>query len=770
MADMLSPGVFVREIDASLTTPQVSASTAVFAGNFLKGPVGTGLLISNRNMLKEYYGLPNKYNYNDWYMAANYLDYGRTLIISRATNLQGSEYKTDAIVEAVWREAESIPDYNIMTDLKITNADKNKVTLSVEGSSSEVNIGDRILFVVGKEDAAVSQEKRVIYEVAAKTEVELNKTIELTLFEAEGSKIKLDADKLIGMYVAIYISPKQLEPSTESEHWIKLDTNLKHIFSPGEIITLQGEEARYRVIKSELATPLRLEVEINKVKTLVHNYIRVKYIENETTENILAPNGSDHSTLKGKTINKILLARNSTAEIPTEGNPMIPDIEYENTEHLILNGEHFEEMYDQFAFVSSSSKIKFYARTPGSHGNIIKVAIAKSTDFRRDKQVIEGISLDKLYEYVPSETEIAVIIIKGDEIAEKYTVSFDVNAKDFANKSIFIENVINQQSSLVYVKYDGNPGVIKTCLGQNVIHLTNGTSSVPSKADIIEAYNIFDNKEEIDIDIVIGNEAAPQAAINLARSRADCIAFIGCPYEASVGLKAAFAVKENVKFRNDLNVDSDFVMLVGNYKYQYAPEMDKNLWLNLCADAAGLKAETNENLGTWFASAGLNRGKIKNVIKLAYNPVQSQRDQLYQSSINAICTFTGQGPVLWGQKTLQSKPSAFDRVNVRALFNYIERTLARMSKYSLFEQNDVFTRNTLLNTMNGFLMKVQAGRGIQDFLVVCDHTNNPPSVVNQNQLNCDIYIKPQYVAEFIRLSFINAGTNDFSTVIGIGGV
>lgn len=193
---------------------------------------------------------------------------------------------------------------------------------------------------------------------------------------------------------------------------------------------------------------------------------------------------------------------------------------------------------------------------------------------------------------------------------------------------------------------------------------------------------------------------------------------------------------------------------------------DKNRWVNIAGDIAGLRAQTSMNRASWWASAGLERGQIKNVKKLAFNPKKSHRDLLYKNGINPIVSFPGQGVVMWGQKTLLDKASSFDRVNVRGLFNTLERSLSKMAKYQVMEFNDNFTRNRIISMIKPFLSSVQAGRGIQDFLVVCDTTNNTADVISRNQLVVDVYIKPTYVAEFIHLKFTNAGTNSFSEVIG----
>ena len=326
--------------------------------------------------------------------------------------------------------------------------------------------------------------------------------------------------------------------------------------------------------------------------------------------------------------------------------------------------------------------------------------------------------------------------------------------------------MINGKSSYILVSVnEAVQGKPKTCLGEDLLKLSNGMDSTPGIDDIIDAYTIFENKEEIDVDILICNESYPKAAVDIAITRSDCIAFMGAPKSCSVGYKSTIANQKTLDFRKSLNIDSKYVTLCSNYKYQYCAELGGYRWVNLAADIAGLKAQTNYNQANWYAAAGLNRGLIKNCEALSYSPTQSMRDLLYKNGINPVVMFPNTGAVLWGQKTLQTKASSFDRVNVVSLFNHLERSLGRMSKYSLFEFNDSFTRNYLVSIIKPFLAQVKAGRGIQDFLVICDTSNNPASVVASNQLVIDVYVKPTYVSEFIHLRFVNVGANDFSVVV-----
>jgi phage tail sheath protein FI len=203
------------------------------------------------------------------------------------------------------------------------------------------------------------------------------------------------------------------------------------------------------------------------------------------------------------------------------------------------------------------------------------------------------------------------------------------------------------------------------------------------------------------------------------------------------------------------------------YKYQYDRYNDVNRWIPLNGDVAGLCARTDQTNDAWFSPAGFNRGNVKNIIKLAYNPSKADRDILYPNGINPIVSFPGQGTVLYGDKTLLAKPSAFDRINVRRLFIVLEKAISRSAKFSLFEFNDAFTRSQFKNLITPYLRNVQGRRGITDFLVVCDDTNNTPQVIDSNQFIGDIYIKPARSINFIQLNFVAVGTGvQFSEVVG----
>lgn len=642
MAEMLSAGVYIEEIDASTIAPTVSSSVCVFAGDFVKGPVDQYVLITTVAELISVYGLPTDTNYNDWYQCYNTLQYGNKLYVSRASNIGGTATASGATTDSIGEEAIAAT----VIDVSATTA---------------FTVGGLVSFVTPP---------TAVYEVAS---IQAGVSITLTT----------------GLTVAV------------------------------------------------------------PTGATVYNVIMAK---NGMFEAVDTTPGTDHA---------------ATA--------------YQGVYQTVQNLSDFETKESALAFVSAESKLKIISRNPGAWASNLSIAIATPEAFgtATPSTAFAGVPLDDLFEYAPTGTQVGIIVKNGAVIEEIYTVDFSQTAKDSNGKSNYIESVINAKSSLIYVKDNtANANPIKDYLAtKNAVAGTNitlvrGADSAIQADDLANAYDVWNNKEEVDIDIVIGNELdGGQAAFNLADARKDCIAFFGAYYEDVVGKKATDAVSA-LKSRRATDADgiwdnnSMFAVISGNYKYQYDRYNDKNRWINIAGDIAGLRAQTSSGRAAWWASAGLERGQIKNVIKLAFNPTQGQRDILYKSGINPVVSFPGQGTVMWGQKTLLDKPSSFDRVNVRGLFNTLERSLGKMAKYQVMEFNDNFTRNRIISMIKPFLSSVQAGRGIADFLVVCDTSNNTADVISRNQLIVDVYIKPNYVAEFVLLRFTNAGTNSFSEVIG----
>jgi len=267
---------------------------------------------------------------------------------------------------------------------------------------------------------------------------------------------------------------------------------------------------------------------------------------------------------------------------------------------------------------------------------------------------------------------------------------------------------------------------------------------------------------------LMGGESSATVAlelISICESRKDCVAFLS-PEKSDVVNAAGLEADNVVDFRNSLGSTS-YAFLDSGWKYQYDRYNDVYRYVPLNGDTAGVTAATEASRDAWFSPAGFTRGNIRNVVKLPFNPRQSERDTLYKNNVNPITTFMGTGTVLFGDKTLLAKPSAFDRINVRRLFIILEKAISRFARFQLFEFNDAFTRAQFTGAVTPFLRNVQGRDGIIDFRVICDGSNNTADVVDRNEFVGDIYVKPNRAINFIQLNFVAVRTGvEFSEIIG----
>lgn len=360
------------------------------------------------------------------------------------------------------------------------------------------------------------------------------------------------------------------------------------------------------------------------------------------------------------------------------------------------------------------------------------------------------------------------------QLREIFPVSLKDMAIDDQGTTKYVENVINAQSHYIRILLSENiklndefPFTTSDwqSLGGGILS-TGSTVVEPSL--IMDGYDLYLDPEEIDVNLVIDGDKPTTVKKYLAsfcEKRMDCMAILDCMYEHVVNNRK----NETMTLRNyrmglapflfdNLNINTSYAALYGNWGELYDRHSRKYRWVPLSGHVAGIYAHTDWVNDPWWAPAGLNRAILNNLRRLAWNPSLGHRDILYKHGINPIVSFPGQGKVIWGQKNLLDKPSAFNRVNVRRLFIVLEKAISTASKYFLFEPNDPVTRIQLTNMIIPFLKDVKARRGVYDFLVVCDETNNTPERIDRNELWCDIYIKPVRTAEFIVLQFIATKT------------
>ena len=348
----------------------------------------------------------------------------------------------------------------------------------------------------------------------------------------------------------------------------------------------------------------------------------------------------------------------------------------------------------------------------------------------------------------------------------------------------FYAEVLNNQSRYIWFGNHDNATypemgataantTFTTSSGATTLPLSGGTDdNSPTIGELTTAYDLFGDAETLDVNLIIGGESPAGAdgvthannMIALAEGRKDCVVFVSPRVADTVNNATAAAAV--ITWAN-LLTSSSYAVIDSTALYVYDKYNDVYRWVAASGATAGLCANTDNVADPWFSPAGLNRGQLLGVTKVAFNPKKADRDDLYKARVNPIVSFPGEGTVLFGDKTALAKPSAFDRINVRRLFITLEKAVSTASKFQLFEFNDEFTRAQFRNLVEPFLRDVKGRRGITDFLVVCDETNNTGQVIDSNQFVADIYIKPARSINFITLNFVATRTGvEFSEIVG----
>ena len=438
------------------------------------------------------------------------------------------------------------------------------------------------------------------------------------------------------------------------------------------------------------------------------------------------------------------------------------------------------------------------AKYPGSIGNSLLVGISDAT---ASQAVFDAWAYSAEFDGRPgtstyasnrgaSNDEIHVIVVDQDglftgtagTVLERFPyLSKAADARKDNGEGNFYVDVVNNQSKYVYwmdhsqsnwgtnanVGGTGTAYTVQVHEARPLITGVDGNASV-TDGNWQTAATKLKEPDEVDIQLFLCGPGRPHsgasagytnwtwALSNIAEYRKDCVVFVSPEYSDVVN-QAGSEVTNTTALRDALT-SSSYAVLDGNWKYQYDRYNDVFRWIPMNGDTAGLCVRTDTTTDPWFSPAGFNRGQVKNVIKMAYQPTKAQRDTLYKKGINPVVTFAGEGTILFGDKTMLAKPSAFDRINVRRLFLVLEKSIAIAAKFSLFEFNDEFTRAQFKNMVDPFLRDVQSRRGIFDFKVVCDTSNNTPEVIDRNEFIADIYVKPARSINYIFLNFIATRT------------
>jgi hypothetical protein len=407
-----------------------------------------------------------------------------------------------------------------------------------------------------------------------------------------------------------------------------------------------------------------------------------------------------------------------------------------------------------------------------------------------DDVLAAGGSLDEMHIAVVDED--GGITGTVGEILETFpSVSQAHDAKTASGSSNYYPNVLYAQSKFIYwidhvsTLSDGlakKGTTFDNTVGDAFVvsstSLAGGTDDfVATNAEIATAYDHFADAETVDLSLLLCGPSQTSAdatgdtkatmVMDIATARKDCVAFISPARADVVDVTNAITQTANVKSFAEGLPSTSYAVIDSGYKYMFDKYNDIYRFVPLNGDIGGLCARTDSVADAWFSPGGFSRGQIRGAVKLAFSPNQVQRDDLYKARVNPVVSFPGQGTVLFGDKTAQSKPSAFDRINVRRLFIVLEKAVSTSAKFQLFEFNDEFSRANFRNLVEPFLRDVQGRRGITDFSVVCDDSNNTGDVIDRNEFRADIFIKPARSINFIQLNFVATRSGvAFSEVAG----
>lgn len=512
----------------------------------------------------------------------------------------------------------------------------------------------------------------------------------------------------------------------------------------------------------------------------------------------------------GNNLNLVRSANAATYNATTSGSANVQ----------IQNAQAFQYNYLQSGAANTYGP--FVARYPGKLGNSITISVidggASTLQFSNWQVPVSNVAgyayanvaLAGFFGTPPStsynattlgasndEIHIAVVdtggLISGTQgtVLEVFPfLSKATDSKDKNGQSNYYKTAIFNTSSYIYamdqINFTSNSGqanswgqitanvAFATLAGPQTYSLTAGTEVYPTDGDLITTYTMLSDPTAASVSLLMTgpwDTTVQQNAINIAATRKDCMAFVSPPQSAVVNNSGSEQTSV-ISWYNSLSSitggpTGSYGFADSGWKYMFDKYNNTYRWVPLNGDVAGLCVATDGTNAPWWSPAGFNRGVIKNVTKLAWNPTKPMRDAIYPYGINPIASFPGNGTVLFGDKTMQTKPSAFDRINVRRLFIVLEQAIAKAAQYSLFEFNDQFTQAQFVALVTPFLQQIQGQRGITSFKVVCDSSNNTPAVVNSNQFVGEIYIVPSRSINYIQLSFTAIGTGvNFSTVVG----
>ena len=739
MASQVSPGVVLRERDLTNTTiVGNSALTAAFASSFQKGPIGQITSVTSQKQFAGIFGTPNDSNAEDWLVANEFLGYGGQLAVVRAaTGVLNSTSDGSGVL--IKNDTDWVSGVGTSEVVAARSA-------GTWGNSVSVVAVDR-----GADQLLTLASAPATTTLGTAFTTTAGKAGRIYSWDAATSELAVILDNPTSLIVP-------------GDNFDEPGDGVVQTVTAGAYNGLGSQNGTHQGdVTGGTGSGLRLQVIID--------------VNGQVTSTTIVNGGTGYSATDTVTVAAADLGTGATADLTV-------------TVGTVTNDN-----------IAISSVKDWYTNTEiGSTG--LKLAAIGPRPGTSEYASSRGISYDEVH--------LAVIDTTGDisgapnTVIERFTyLSKLSDGKSSEGSATYYKDIVNLESQYIFhgaafgntiepVSAGGGKvlGVESSTLtsGDKFLLLANHSESLSGGTDdysytageVNEAYDLFQDTEETEVDFVLmggsfGSEtdtlSKAQKVTAIAAARKDAIAFVS-PYKGNQIGSGGSALSSVQQRTNTLNfftavTSTSYAVLDSGYKYMYDRFNDKYRWVATNGDVAGLCVSTSSTVADWISPAGLSRGGLRNVVKLAYNPNKADRDELYQNRINPIVTFPGSGSVLFGDKTALASPSAFDRINVRRLFLNIEKRVEALGKGVLFEINDETTRSGFLATINSYLNEIVAKQGITDFLVVCDSTNNTADVVDRNEFVAELFIKPARSINYVTVTFTATRTGvSFAEVVG----
>ncbi len=821
MTFQVSPGVYPREFDLTQVITAATSSVAGFAGNFKWGPLEQVIRVSSEQDALDAFLKPDLSTQGDFLTLSSFLGYSGAAQVVRAFSSTGNTIKNagsgkigvsgTVSATATGQTLFNLPPaaaYDIgQTELAVTvngivrpfsETSTTSFTLTSPVFNDDI-LTDVVAYVVTHQDTVTAGSNgQTLFTVDPYT---FNGTTQ--------SNITLS---IAGVPLVFGVDYDEINATS-----IELATGVASGTIIAYTITNSGTIAFTTTPQTTFAVPSYGDV--SEIKVYVDN-LSVAF----TNTADVSGGGEGVDPIYEGVVLTLGIYAPQTIEYFLSGVPVQPV-----SRTLVKNDDHFdilnivgEDFVAKFPGIAGNSLDVYLVSNAAALADIK----AKTLTATGVQKVIYDTIIGKIGRRAPSTTEFAstfgatndeihvFVFDRGGrftgspgQVLESFmSLSLIGNAKANDGGDLYFRKVINQTSR--FIRVASIPAGLSSFTGADaeVGRSYAASADVPAKPAIasvfgyqlaggndgpaaddaayVNAYGQFSNKDTTNIAfLVMGSQGAIpiNAAIGIAEARKDVVVFFSPPRNAVVG--STNPLNSVLEFRDALLVSAtptsdqllaslngrstSYAFMDSGWKYMFNKFNGNSVWVPLNGDMAGLAANTDRERDPWYSFAGFNRGIVKNVIKLAWNPNEAQRDELYSAEVNPVVSFPGQGVILFGDKTLQSKPSAFDRINVRRLFIILEKAISDAAKFSLFEFNDQFTRAQFVSLVEPFLRDVKGRRGLTSFSVICDETNNTPAIINSNSFVGDIYIVPNKSINFIRLNFVAVPTGvEFTTIQG----